>query len=117
MHTEHKKTNKNKKNNHGVRILILILILLLIINAFSTTLLFRATDGRHNTTVTFTVLVTDVIDESPVVTSGAVTSVPEELAVGTPVAGLFAVEDRDQGDSLTYTLRGGQPLVNYNGKT
>ena len=108
---------QHKRKNHCVLILILILILLIVINAFPTTLLFRATDGRHNTTVTFTVLVTDVIDESPVVTSGAVTSVPEELAVGTPVAGLFAVEDRDQGDSLTYTLRGGQPLLNYNGIT
>ena len=40
------------------------------------------------------------------VTPGPVTSVPEELAIGTDVVGLFAVEDKDQGDSLTYTLQG-----------
>ena len=68
--------------------------------------MFRATDGRHNTTATFTLRVNDVIDEAPVVTPGPVTSVPEELALGTDVVGLFAVEDKDQGDSLTYTLQG-----------
>ncbi|XP_076445655.1 protocadherin-9-like [Babylonia areolata] len=65
-----------------------------------------ACDGKHNVTAAFTLRVADVIDEDPVVTSGAVTSLPEELAVGTEVAGLFSVSDRDAGDTLTYSLEG-----------
>ncbi|KAK7108320.1 protocadherin Fat 3-like [Littorina saxatilis] len=65
-----------------------------------------ATDVRHNTTATFTVRVSDVNDETPVLTSGSVTSLREELPVGTVVTGLFAVEDKDQGDSFTFYLQG-----------
>ncbi|KAL8568821.1 hypothetical protein ACOMHN_035584 [Nucella lapillus] len=77
-----------------------------------------AGDGRNNVTTTFTIRVTDVIDETPIVTSGSVTSVREELALGTEIAGIFSVHDQDEGDILTYSLEGShKSFFSVNGTT
>ncbi|KAK7486552.1 hypothetical protein BaRGS_00022218, partial [Batillaria attramentaria] len=65
-----------------------------------------ASDGTHNTSVTFTLNIIDVIDEPPVLTLGPVTSLPEEMAAGTIVGGLFFVTDKDENDTLSFSLEG-----------
>ncbi|XP_048242201.1 cadherin-23-like [Haliotis rufescens] len=70
------------------------------------TIVISASDGVHDVNVTLTVNVTDGNDQSPEVTLHGAVSIPEEQPVGTIIGGLFDVTDKDEVDSLTYSLSG-----------
>ncbi|XP_046562254.1 protocadherin Fat 3-like [Haliotis rubra] len=63
-------------------------------------------DGRNTQQAMMTVRVTNVVDETPVITLSGTLSIPEEMAVGSVVSNLFTVDDKDDGDTLTYAISG-----------
>ncbi|XP_067654380.1 cadherin-23-like [Haliotis asinina] len=70
-------------------------------------LVVRASDGKFDTDVSLQVNISDVVDETPVITIATTSSMAEEQTVGTPVEGGYVVTDADEHDVHTYALTGG----------
>ncbi|XP_046562252.1 protocadherin-like wing polarity protein stan [Haliotis rubra] len=69
-------------------------------------LLISMSDGRNTQQARMTVRVTNVVDETPVITLSGTLSITEEMAVGSVVGNLYTVDDKDEGDTLTYAISG-----------
>ncbi|XP_048242197.1 protocadherin Fat 4-like isoform X2 [Haliotis rufescens] len=65
-----------------------------------------ATDGTFTTSLSLTVMVTNVNDEAPVIVVNTNFKMFEETPVDTVLAGSFVVNDADKGDTFTYSLAG-----------
>ena len=66
----------------------------------------RANDGSHNTDVVISINLENIFDEHPVLTIHSPLNIVEELPVNTSLGGLYYVTDRDEGDTLSYSLAG-----------
>ncbi|XP_041349470.1 protocadherin Fat 4-like [Gigantopelta aegis] len=62
--------------------------------------------GKHSTSGSMVLYITDVNDEVPVISLEENLTLAEEIPIGTHIAGLFQVVDSDKGDNLTYSLTG-----------
>ncbi|XP_046369174.2 protocadherin Fat 4-like isoform X2 [Haliotis rufescens] len=67
-------------------------------------IIMSMSDGQNTQQARMTVRVTDVVDETPVITLSGTLYIPEEMAVGSVVNNLFDVDDPDKGDTLTYAI-------------
>ncbi|XP_048252690.1 uncharacterized protein LOC124136929 [Haliotis rufescens] len=77
-----------------------------------------ASDGKHEVRQSMMVSVVDLVDEVPVIGPPVLTTILEELPVGTPIGHLATVVDRDRGAKLKYSLRGrDSQYFNINTKT
>ncbi|XP_071099323.1 cadherin-related tumor suppressor-like [Haliotis cracherodii] len=70
-------------------------------------LLISMSDGRNTEQAMMTVQVTDVVDETPVITLSGTLAIPEEMAVDS-VVNLYTVDDPDEGDTLKYAISGSE---------
>ncbi|XP_071104750.1 cadherin-23-like [Haliotis cracherodii] len=68
--------------------------------------ILTASDGVHETDVPVNINIRNVIDEVPVLTVNTPISLTEEQPVGTPLGGVYDVTDRDENDTLTFSLEG-----------
>lgn len=57
-------------------------------------------------TANLTVTISDVNDETPVITGSLTASIDEELSVGTVLPTMFTATDADENDVLKYSLSG-----------
>ncbi|XP_048242499.1 cadherin-23-like [Haliotis rufescens] len=76
-------------------------------------LTLRASDGVHETDVPVNINIRNVIDEAPVLTVNTPISLTEEQPVGTPLGGVYDVTDRDENDTLTFSLEGSESSYFY----
>ena len=76
-------------------------------------IIVKASDGTKSSTQAVAITVTDVNDNTPVITSGASASIAENVATTTAVYKVTGT-DGDAGATLTYSLSGGADKALFN---